>query len=184
MYGAPPCQRPQQAADQCCATCGLMLVSALAALSLPHPTGHACRRCTQRGWAGPPAVACSLTQLPMGFCKAHATPLPTPDNYGNSLNRKVHGPRGSAEGRPRVNMAVLMGSQLPACWHVPPRLTACIAMATRDATVAEHSLAVQQCGGWWRRAREGRRVSSRQWGVGHASGSPLQAREIAKSSAS
>jgi len=60
MYGAPPCQRPQQAADQCCATCGLMLVSALAALSLPHPTGHACRRCTQRGWAGPPAVACSL----------------------------------------------------------------------------------------------------------------------------
>jgi len=23
MYGAPLCQRPQQAADQCCTTCGL-----------------------------------------------------------------------------------------------------------------------------------------------------------------
>ena len=88
--------------------------SALAALSLPHPTGHACRRCTQRGWAGPPAVACSFTPLPMGFCKAHATPLPTPDNHRNPLQRKAHGPRGSAEGRPRVHMAVLMGSQLPA----------------------------------------------------------------------
>jgi len=35
---------------------GWRLVSALAALSLPHPTGHACRRCAQRGWASHPAV--------------------------------------------------------------------------------------------------------------------------------
>jgi len=37
-----------------------MLVSALAALSLPHLTSRAYRRGAQRGWAGPPAVACSL----------------------------------------------------------------------------------------------------------------------------
>src|SRR5262249_19056889 len=33
MYGAPLCQRPQQATDQCCATCRLMLVSTLAAFA-------------------------------------------------------------------------------------------------------------------------------------------------------
>src|SRR4029434_1660718 len=55
----------------------------------------------------------------------------------------------------------MMGSQLPACWHVPLCLTACIAMASRDGTVAAHNLAVRQCGGWWRAAREGRRVSAR-----------------------
>ena len=81
-------------------------------------------------------MACSLTQLPMGFCKAHATPLPTPDNHRSSLNRKAHGPRRSAEGRPRVNMAVLMGSQLPACWHVPLRLTARIVMPPRDGNAS------------------------------------------------
>src|SRR5262245_28535239 len=94
----------------------------------------------------------------MGCCKAHATPLPTPDAHGNSLSRKAHGPRGSVEGQPRAYMAVLMGSQLPVGWHVQLRIIARIATTSRDGTVAEHSLAVQQCRGWWRVAREGRRV--------------------------
>ena len=46
-------------------------------------------------------------------------------------------------------------------WHAPLRLTARIVMASRDGTVAERNLAVRQCGGWCRAAREGRRVSSR-----------------------
>jgi len=100
------------------------LVSILAALSLPHPTGHACRGCAQRGWAGYPAVACSFTQLSMWLCKAHATPLPIPDDHSNSLSSKAHWPRSSTEGRPRANMAVLMGCQLPAGWHGSLRITA------------------------------------------------------------
>ena len=83
----------------------------------------------------------------MWFCKAHATPLPTSDDYGNSLSRKAHGPRGSVEGQPRANMAVLMGSQLLVGWHVQLPIRARIAMTSRDGTVAEHSLAVRQCGG-------------------------------------
>ena len=60
-------------------------------------------------------------------------PLPSPSpTIRNSLNIKAHWPRGSAEGRPRVNMAVLMGSQLPACWHAPRRLTTRIVMPPRD----------------------------------------------------
>ena len=129
------------------------LVSALATLSLLHPTGHACRRCMQRGWAGHPAVACSLTQLSMGFCKVHATPLPTSDDHGNSLSSKAHWSRGSVEGQPRANMAVLMGSQLPVGWHAQLRIVARIALTSRDGTVAEHRLEVRQCGGWWRAAR-------------------------------
>ena len=100
------------------------------------------------------------TPLPRWFCKAHATCLPTPDDHGNLLNRKAHVPRGSAEGRPRANMAVLMGSQLLVGWHVLLRLTAHIVMTSQDGTVAEHGLAVRQCGGWRRAAREGRKVSS------------------------
>src|SRR5262249_14934108 len=111
----------------------------LAALSLSHPTGHACRRCAQRGWASHPAVTCSLTQLSMWFCKAHATPLPTSDDHGNSLSRKAHWQRGSVEGQPRTNMAVLMGSQLPVGWHVQLHIIARIAMTSRDRTVAERS---------------------------------------------
>ena len=90
------------------------------------------------------------TPLPRWFCKAHATCLPTPDDHGNLLNRKAHVPRGSAEGRPRANMAVLMGSQLLVGWHVLLRLTAHIVMTSQDGTVAEHGLAVPRCGGWWR----------------------------------
>ena len=59
-------------------------------------------------------MACSLTQLSMWFCKAHATPLPTPDDHDNSLHRKAHWPHGSVEGRPRVNVAVLIGCQVSA----------------------------------------------------------------------
>jgi hypothetical protein len=81
-------------------------------------------------------VAYSLTQLPMGFCKAHATPLPTPDNHRSSLNRKAHGPRGSVEGRPRVNVAVLIGCQVLAGWHAPRRLTARIVMPPRDGNAS------------------------------------------------
>jgi len=62
-------------------------------------------------------MACSLTPLSMEFCKAHATPLPTPDDYDNSLSIKAHWPRGSTEGPPRANMAMLMGSQLPDGWR-------------------------------------------------------------------
>jgi hypothetical protein len=84
----------------------------------------------------------------MGFCKAHATPIPTSDDHGNSLGRKAHWPRGSVEGQPRAHMAVLMGSQLPVGWHEQLRILARIAMTSRDGTVAERRLAVRQCGGW------------------------------------
>ena len=76
------------------------------------------------------------TPLPRWFCKAHATCLPTPDDHGNLLNRKAHVPRGSAEGRPRANMAVLMGSQLLVGWHVLLRLTARIIMPPRDGNAS------------------------------------------------
>ena len=52
-------------------------------------------------------------------------------------------------------MAVLMGSQLPACWHVPLRLTARIAMASRDGTVAEHRLAVRRLAEGGKRREKG-----------------------------
>src|SRR5262249_58517974 len=39
-------------------------------------------------------------------------------------------------------------------------ITARIAMTSRGGTGAAHSVAVRKCGGWWRAAREGRRVSS------------------------
>src|SRR5215471_14138696 len=82
--------------------------------------------------AGPPAVACSLTQLPMGFCKAHATCLPTPDNHRSSLNRKAHGPRGSMEGRPRANHRRADGLPVASLLTRPLCLTARIAMASWD----------------------------------------------------
>src|SRR5262249_10152342 len=100
------------------------------------------------------------TLLPRWFCKAHATCLPTPDDHGNLLSRKAHWPRGSVQGQPRANMAVLMGSQLLVGWHMQLRIIARIAMTSQDGTVVKHGLVVRQCGGWWRAAREGRRVSS------------------------
>jgi hypothetical protein len=112
-------------------------------------------------------VACPLTQLSMGCCKAHATPLPPPDAHGNSLSRKAHRPRGSVEGQPRAYMAVLMGSQLPVGWHVQRRIRARIAMTSRDGTVAEHSLAVRQCRGLVEGGKR-REKGARQWGAGHA----------------
>src|SRR5215510_1139223 len=62
----------------------------------------------------------------------------------------AHWSRGSVENQPRAHMAVLMGSQLPVDWHVQLRILARIALTSRDGTVAEHRLAVRQCGGWWR----------------------------------
>ena len=109
----------------------------------------------------PAAVTCSLTQLSMWFCKAHATPLSTSDDHGNSLSRKAHGPHGSVEGRLRVNMAVLIGCQVSADWHARLRLTARIVTTSRDGTVAKHSLTVRQCGGWWRAVRWGRAAARR-----------------------
>src|SRR6266568_9460271 len=104
-----------------------------------HPGGaaaavRACRRRVQRGWASHLRWrAPTLTQLPcMGSCKAHATRLPAPDDHRSSLHRKAHGPRGSVEGRPRVNVAVLIGCQVSAGWHAPRRLTARIVMPPRD----------------------------------------------------
>jgi len=94
----------------------------------------------------------------MESCKAHATCLPTPDEHRSSLQRKAHGPRGSVEGRLRVHRAVLIGCQMSAGWHARLRLTARIVMPPRDGTMAEHRVVVQQCGGWWRAASEGRRV--------------------------
>ena len=75
----------------------------------------------------------------MWFCKAHATPLSTSDDHGNSLSRKAHGPHGSVEGRLRVNMAVLIGCQVSADWHARLRLTARIVTTSRDGTVTKHS---------------------------------------------
>ena len=75
------------------------------------------------------------------------------NDHRNLLSRKAHWPRGSVQGQPRANMAVLMGSQLLVGWHVPLRIIARIAMTSQDGTVVKHSLAVRQCGGWWRAAR-------------------------------
>ena len=100
------------------------------------------------------------TLLPRWFCKAHATCLSTPDDHSNLLSRKAHWPHVSVKGEPRANMAVLMGSQLLVGWHVQLRIIARIAMTSQDGTVAKHSLAVRQCGGWRRAAGEWRRVSS------------------------
>ena len=95
-------------------------------------------------------MVCFLMQLSVWFRKAHATPLLTPDDHGNSLRRKAHWPCGSVEGQPHANLAVLMGSQLPVGWHVQLRIIAIRAMTSQDGTVAEHSLAARQCGGWSR----------------------------------
>src|SRR5262245_29188156 len=123
------------------------------------PTGRAYRRRVQRGGArhlGLPVP--TVTPWPGWFCKAHATCLPTRDDHRSALQRKAHGPRGGVEGRLRVHMAVLIGCQMSADWHARLRLTALIIMTSRDGTVAKHSLAVRQCRGWWRAAREGRRL--------------------------
>src|SRR5215475_6037473 len=105
------------------------------------------------------AVACaSLDAVAMESCKAHATCLPTPDEHCSSLQRKAHGPRGSVEGQLRVNVAVLIGCQVSAGWHVQLRIRVRSALTSRDGTMAEHRVVVQQCGGWWRAASEGRRV--------------------------
>ena len=98
--------------------------------------------------------------LPRGFCKAHATCLPTPDDHRSSLHRKAYGPRGNVEGGLRVNMAALIGCQVSTDWHARLRLTARLVTTSRGGTVAKHSLVVQRCGGWWRAARAGTRVSS------------------------
>src|SRR5262245_24528522 len=52
------------------------------------------------------------------------------------MHRKAHGPRGSVEGRPRVNVAVLIGCQVSAGWHAPRRLTARIVMPPRDGNAS------------------------------------------------
>jgi hypothetical protein len=77
----------------------------------------------------------ALTQLPW-VCKTHATRLPAPDDPRSPLQRKAHGPRGSVEGRPRVNVAVLIGCQVSAGWHAPRRLTARIVMPPRDGNAS------------------------------------------------
>ena len=64
-------------------------------------------------------------------------PLPLGDDH-NSLSRKVHWPRGSAEVRLRVNGAVRMGSQLPADWHALQRINVRSAMPSQGGTVAEY----------------------------------------------
>jgi len=94
----------------------------------------------------------------MGFCKEHTTRLPTSDDHRNILNRKAHWSCGSREGQLRATMAVPIGCQVSAEWHVPLHLRAHSALTSRDGTVAEHSLAVRQCGDWWRAAR---------WGIDH-----------------
>jgi len=117
---------------------------------------RACRRRVPRGWARHLRWRMpTLTPLPGWFCKAHATCLPTPDDHRSSLQRKAHGPRGSVEGRPRVNMAVLIGCQVSAGWHAPRCLTARIAMASRDGTVAEHRLAVRRLAEGGKRREKG-----------------------------
>ncbi len=91
------------------------------------------------------AVACAyLDAVAMESCKAHATCLPTPDDPRSSLQRKAHGPRGSVEGRPRVNVAVLIGCQMSADEHAQRRLTARIVTTSRDGTVTKHSWAVRR----------------------------------------
>jgi hypothetical protein len=96
------------------------------------PPGRACGRRVQCDWASHPAVACAcLDAVVMGFCKAHATCLPAPDDHRSSLQRKAYGPRGSIEGRPRVNVAVLIGCQVVAHGHGSRRLPARIVMPPR-----------------------------------------------------
>ena len=57
-----------------------------------------------------------------------------------------------------MNVAVLIGCQVSAGWHVQLRIRVRSALTSRDGTMAEHRVVVQQCGGWWRAASEGRRV--------------------------
>src|SRR5262245_40845078 len=128
-----------------------------------HPGGaaaavRACRRRVRRGWASHLRWRAPTLAVAMESCKAHATCLPTPDDHRSSLQRKAHGPRGSVEGQLRVNVAVLIGCQVSAGWHVQLRIRVRSALTSRDGTMAEHRVVVQQCGGWWRAASEGRRV--------------------------
>ena len=69
------------------------------------------------------AYAC-LDAVAVGFCKAHTTRLPTPADHRNALKRKADWPRGSAEGQPRAHMAVPIGCQVSADWHVRLRICA------------------------------------------------------------
>ncbi len=159
MYGAPLCQRPQQAADQRHTPCGLTPHLCPRCLGMTPPDGRTCRRSVRRGWARHLRWRVpTLTPLPGWFCKAHATCLPTPDDHRSSLHRKAHGLRGSVEGRLRVNMAMLIGCQMSADWHARLRIRVRSALTSWDGTMAEHRVVVQQCGGWWKAAREGGRV--------------------------
>ena len=45
-----------------------------------------------------PYLPASWAASALGWCKAHATRLPAPDDHRSSLQRKAYGPRGSTEG--------------------------------------------------------------------------------------
>jgi len=75
--------------------------------------------------------------------------------FRKALSEKDHRPRGSVEGRLQINMAVLIGCQVSADWHARLRLTARIAMASRDGTVAEHRLAVRRLAEGGKRREKG-----------------------------
>jgi hypothetical protein len=86
-----------------------------------------------------------VSEPPLGLCARHMPRAVTPDDDRNSLSRKAHRPRGSAEGRLRVNRAVRMGSQLPADWHALQRINVRSAVPSQGGTVAEYTFEWQQC---------------------------------------
>ena len=79
------------------------------------------------------------------------------NDHRNLLSGKTYRPHGSAVSRPSAHGTVRIDYQLLAGWHEWLRITARIAMMSRGGTVAAHSVAVRQYGGWWGAAREGRR---------------------------
>src|SRR5215467_10408862 len=82
----------------------------------------------------------------------------------NVVRDKGERPRGSVEGRLRVNMAMLIGCQMSADWHARLRLTARIVTMSRgDGTVTKHSWAV------WRLVEGGKRREK----TAHASAPPV-----------
>ena len=93
------------------------------------------------------------TVILQGTCHA----LRAHNDHRNLLSGKTYRPHGSAVSRPSAHGTVRMGYQLLAGWHEWLRITVRIAMTSRGGTVAAHSMAVRQCGGWWKAAREGRR---------------------------
>lgn len=113
------------------------------------------RRGAQRGWAGHPAVAGLPVCTADGVFSGPYHPARTHDECHNSLSNKGNWPRSGTAGWPCVHVVVRRGFQVSADWHMPLRLTARSDLTSRDGTGAEHSLAVRQCRGGSRAAREG-----------------------------